>query len=230
MVIKSIEKTNIVDQVFEQMKENIINGEWTPGEKIPSENELCDKFNVSRNSIRSSIQKLKALGILNTHQGKGTFVNEFNGDNIVDSFFPIVYLSKEEMLDIIEFRSTIERESVKLATIRSEEKDINLIRKSLLEMEKNTNDYKRYSIADYQFHLNIIKASKNKIFYRSMVKLKDFLYSHLEEMNRKGDLEASLKGHYHLFNAIKSGDEEFAQSVSKKDMEHLIQEALEHYE
>lgn len=230
MAIKSVKKTNIVDQIYDQMKENIMSGEWSAGMKIPSENELCNKFNVSRNSVRSSIQKLKALGVLKTYQGKGTFVTESIGENLVDSFFPIRYLSKEEMLDIIEFRSTIEKESVKLAAIRADQADIKLIEKALLDMKNNTDDYTKFSIADYQFHLNIIKASKNRIFYRSMIKLKDFLYSHLEEMNKKGDLKTSLLGHSRLFNAIKSGDYEFAQKISKDDMKKLKEEAQKYYD
>nr|WP_094551660.1 galactonate dehydratase [Petroclostridium xylanilyticum] len=72
--IKSIQKKNVVDEVYAQMKELIVNGDWEPDSKIPSEHELAKSFNVSRNTVRSAIQKLSAIGVLITRQGQGTFV------------------------------------------------------------------------------------------------------------------------------------------------------------
>ena len=48
MAIQKISRDSISDQVFVQMKEQILEGEWKPGEKIPSENELARQFGVSR--------------------------------------------------------------------------------------------------------------------------------------------------------------------------------------
>lgn len=66
MPIKQIVKKNISTEVFEQIKHNIVSGEWKPGEKILSENELGNLFGVSRVSIRAALQKLCVLGLLTT--------------------------------------------------------------------------------------------------------------------------------------------------------------------
>ena len=56
------------------MKQLIEGGEWKPGDKIPSENELCDKFEVSRMTIRQAINNLVEQGYLYRKRGIGTFV------------------------------------------------------------------------------------------------------------------------------------------------------------
>ncbi|TCL73349.1 DNA-binding FadR family transcriptional regulator [Hydrogenispora ethanolica] len=229
MSIHSIEKVDLVERVFEQMKDNIISGEWNPGEKIPSENDLCKMFNVSRNTVRSAIQKLKAIGAVTSEQGKGTFVYKSIADSLIDSFIPLVSLDEEEMMDIVDFRDIIENESARLAAKRATEEDLEHIRRSLDNMIANTHDYKKFSIADYQFHLSIVKASKNRIFYKAMLRLKDVIYNHLEEMNRNGDLVFSINGHVRLFDAIKSRDYELAGMLSKSDKEIVKQQVHYNY-
>jgi GntR family transcriptional repressor for pyruvate dehydrogenase complex len=228
MNINSIEKIDRVEKVFEQMKDQIISGEWNAGDKIPSENELCKMFNVSRNTVRSAIQKLKTIRAVSSQQGKGTFICKSITDSFLDSFIPLISLDQDEMVDIIDFRDIIENESAKLAAKRATEDDLNHIQKAFDNMVANADDYKKYSIADYQFHLYIVKASRNRIYYKAMLRLKDFIYRHLEKMNRTGDINRSIDGHRNLLNAIKNRDYELAGMISKSDKELLKLELCDH--
>ena len=69
MNLKAVKKVNIGDQVYNQMKDQIMSGVWVPGEKIPSENQLMEVFGVSRGTVRQAIQKLSAVGLLETRRG-----------------------------------------------------------------------------------------------------------------------------------------------------------------
>src|SRR5574339_405081 len=124
MNLNSIDKQNVVNIVYEQLKENIANGTWAPGSKIPSETELTKSFNVSRVSIRSAIQKLRDLGIVVTYQGKGTFVSENIGKNGINDFGIIIHLSEEQFLDMMVFRQTIEYKCLELAVEKATDEDI----------------------------------------------------------------------------------------------------------
>ena len=68
MNLKAVKKVNIGDQVYNQMKDQIMSGVWVPGEKIPSENQLMEVFGVSRGTVRQAIQKLSAVGLLETRR------------------------------------------------------------------------------------------------------------------------------------------------------------------
>ncbi|RAK06360.1 GntR family transcriptional repressor for pyruvate dehydrogenase complex [Halanaerobium saccharolyticum] len=213
----TIKKINLVDEVYKKMKEKILSGEWKPGEKIPSENELSEKFGVSRNTIRNAIQKLKGLNVIKTKQGQGTFISENLNSSIVSSIIPDMIFSNDEMLDVLEFKSVIEKENARLASIRADEDDIQEIKEALDQMIKHQDDYKEYSLWDYKFHLNIARASKNKILHQTMLRLKDILFHHLEEMNKEGDFKKSIEGHKKLYNAIKNKDPELAVNLSEED-------------
>ena len=222
MSLHSVKRESVVTEIYTQMKEQIINGEWKLGSKIPSENELSQQFEVSRNTIRSAIQHLKAINILTTVQGQGTFVVESLNENLVDSFIPSMVLSKEDILEILEFRQTVEMGSVMLACKRASKKEIEQIRQSLEGMVKNRKDYKVFSLADYQFHLNIAKASGNKIFTMVMVKLEEVLYKHFVEMNRDLGPEMSLQNHEKIFKAIENSEAENAAIFMRENIEKSI--------
>ncbi|MBF8436207.1 FadR family transcriptional regulator [Halanaerobiaceae bacterium Z-7014] len=213
----AIKKLNLVDEVYERMKEKIVSREWEPGQKIPSENELAETYNVSRNTIRNAIQKLKGLNIVVTKQGEGTFLKEDLNSNLISNAIPTIFLNEKDIIDVLEFRSIIEKENARLAAIRANKSDIEEIEYSLNKMIENKNDYKEYTLWDYTFHLNIAKASKNKILYQTMLRLKDILLTHLKEMNKNGDFDKSIKGHKKLYFAIKNKDHDLAVKLSEED-------------
>ncbi|KRM11664.1 GntR family transcriptional regulator [Paucilactobacillus suebicus] len=61
-------------QIHNQIKQDVENGKWRVGERIPAERELAELFNVSRMTLRQAIQTLVDDGILERHVGSGTFV------------------------------------------------------------------------------------------------------------------------------------------------------------
>ncbi|AIH04646.1 MULTISPECIES: GntR family transcriptional regulator [Thermodesulfobacterium] len=63
-------------QIFEILKRKIEGGEWKPGSKIPTEEQLCKMFNVSRVTVRNAVLELVRHGYLIRKQGKGTFVRK----------------------------------------------------------------------------------------------------------------------------------------------------------
>jgi DNA-binding FadR family transcriptional regulator len=207
IVLKSIDKKDVVSIVFEQLREQIVNGNWKPGSKIPSESQLVQQLNVSRVSVRSAIQRLRDIGIIVTHQGKGSFVS-----NDIDKFGfnelkLIMHLSKEEFLDMMVFRQTIEFKCIELAVELATEEDLDEIKLALDKMLQHKDHYKKYSEADFNFHLAIAKASKNKVFYEIFLSIKKFYYYYLEELNRViGVTLESVEVHVQVYQAIKNKD------------------------
>ena len=91
MALTAIKKESIGEQVLAQMKEQILNGEWKEGMKIPSENQLCDTFGVSRVTVRQAIQKLVAQGLLETRLGEGSYVKGFDLGSFIRGVIPVSY-------------------------------------------------------------------------------------------------------------------------------------------
>lgn len=219
--IESIPRNNIAEAVYQKMQQKILNGEWPKGEKLPSEFELSELFNVSRTSIRSAVQKLRNLGIIYTKHGRGSFVSsEIDTFRMPDQDKPILHLTKGEFMDMMLFRQTVEFKCIELAAQHATAEDIALIEEALNRMLVNKNDYKKYSQADLDFHMAIIHAAHNKVFSHAIKYIKGMYYFYLEELNRVlGVTLDSIDAHIKIFMAIKSHDVETAKQCLNKAME-----------
>ena len=92
MGIKPIKRVNVGEQVLLQLKKMLIDGEWAPGSKIPSENELAELFEVSRITVRQALQKLNALGLIETRLGDGSYVRNLDIGDSMNALIPFIYL------------------------------------------------------------------------------------------------------------------------------------------
>ena len=71
-----VKRISISEQIAQQIKEQIISGELKPGDKLPSENELCKMYQVSRTSVRQALANLSSLDLIETRFGDGSHVKE----------------------------------------------------------------------------------------------------------------------------------------------------------
>lgn len=220
MTLESVQKHNVVNLIYQQMKQNIQNGIWPPGCKLPSEAELTATFNVSRVSVRSAVQKLRDLGVVVTHQGKGTYVTQ---DGAFSDSQPILHLSQEEFEDMRIFRQTVEFRCMALAVENATAEDIQRLEQALNRMLVNRDDYKKYTQADYEFHLAIVKASHNKVFIHVMESLKNIYIHYLQELNRVlGITLESVDAHIKVFMALKNRDAATASETLNAAMAHNV--------
>ncbi|NIY49899.1 FCD domain-containing protein [Cedecea colo] len=224
MTLESVQKHNVVNVIYQQMKKNIQDGVWEPGCKLPSEAELVATFSVSRVSVRSAVQKLRDLGVVVTHQGKGTYVTrdvarfgEFSDNQ------PVLHLSQEEFEDMRVFRQTVEFRCMALAVEKATDADISRLEQALNRMLVTKDDYKKYSQADYDFHLAIVKASHNKVFIHVMESLKNIYIHYLQELNRVlGVTLESVEAHIKVYMALKNRDAATASETLNKAMAHNV--------
>jgi GntR family transcriptional regulator len=86
-------------QLKEILKENIEAGNWNPGDTIPSENQLMQEYNISRNTVKKAIENLVQEGILNRVQGKGTFVSEPKFEQSLSGFYSFSKVMRERGLE-----------------------------------------------------------------------------------------------------------------------------------
>ncbi|EJB8374605.1 FadR family transcriptional regulator, partial [Acinetobacter baumannii] len=122
--------------IVEQLIEKIQSGEFKVGEKIPTELELIETFEVSRSVIREAITELRSLGFVETRHGIGTFVKE----QTVEQNFLLSNASLETINDIIsllELRISLESEAVFLASERRKQIHIDKMKAALEDFERH---------------------------------------------------------------------------------------------
>jgi len=79
--------TPLYEQIYSDLYNKIATKEWTPGQRIPSEMQLCKQYGVSRITVRKAIDDMVHSGYLDRQRGKGTFVQQALVENKVSKFF-----------------------------------------------------------------------------------------------------------------------------------------------
>ncbi|MGB9858933.1 MAG: FadR/GntR family transcriptional regulator [Moorellaceae bacterium] len=229
MTIKRIPKVNVSQAVFEQMKEQIFSGNWPPGSKIPSENELAKMFGVSRISVRSALQKLNTLGLVYSRQGGGTFVTDLTADVYLTSLIPAFALGKHDLLEILEFRRIYEIENARLAALRRTEKDLERLRCIVDRMHQVKEDLSMFSVEDLNFHLELARATKNSLILKVAQITRDILRCHMEEIVAFRGTKEGLYYHPLILEAVAAQDAPRATELMAEHIETMIEDIRERY-
>lgn len=171
--------------VYEILLADIKNGVWKAGDKMPSESELCNMLGVSRITIRAAIQQLKGVGLLETKQGKGTFVTAPSDIYDMSDFNQILNLTEKEFNEINALREILEKKAVELI-MEQETPDLEAVGAAYYGMKRalENHDYEEYSKHDYLFHMSIIIAANNDVFTRIINIFKNEYYKYFKELNK----------------------------------------------
>lgn len=222
-----IKKVSVVDQVSEALKENILNHKWMPGDKLPSEGDLADTFGVNRLSVRMALQKLNALGLLETKVGEGTYVRKpsmvYYMDEILD-----IYMDEKNMKDVRELRNLLEGEGMRIAAFESTEEERCELRRlcgvyeekrNLLKKDVNSKDaLNEMAEADFEFHYQIIKMSHNELYQDIYLMMRKIITQHIKEL-----LTSRIRQDFECEEKRQRNDEhlEIIKGICDADMEAL---------
>ena len=91
-----VSNESVVQQVINKITDAIMAGEFKPGDKLPTEMEMISLFKVSRNSLRSAIQTLRAYGVVEVRRPEGTFVCSDFSPQILNPMLYSIILHEEE--------------------------------------------------------------------------------------------------------------------------------------
>lgn len=217
-----MDKLNASDKVYKIIEQKILSQEWTPGMKIASENKLSKELGVSRMSVREAMEKLVALNVLTKRQGEGTFINDLNPSIYLNGLIPMILLDKDNLIDILEFRSILEVDSTRLCAERCSHEDILYLEKCYEKMVKNKNNSEEFYLADYKFHMGIAKATKNTLIIKINSIMTDLLIFHQKEIHQYLGPQGGLKEHIKILDAIKNRDCELAALFMKRHIQSTL--------
>ncbi len=222
MPIQPVKKNNINDQIFEQMKDMLISGEWKPGEKIPSEHELSEMFGVSRVTLRNALQRLAALGLIETRRGEGSFVREQDIGNCLNTLIPTAYLM-DDIAEVQWYRLMIEPGAAYIAARRATEEDIADLRARLAKMETLKEDLLGLAHEDFAFHKQVALITKNALMTRTYEILEDVLLPAMEKLVALVGPEDGSYYHAEVVNAIAAQDGGRARDMMQRHIELNIE-------
>ena len=171
MPLATTRRAGLVDQVIEQLRTAVTQGEWPIGERIPTETELVEQLGVGRNTVREAVRALAHTGLLEVRQGDGTYVratSEVSG--------AIRRLCGSELREVLQVRRTLEVEGARLAAVERTEDEVaglwSLL--SRREAELREGRWQDFSRTDAEFHCAVVGAGHNRLLtelYRGLTEV-----------------------------------------------------------
>ncbi len=159
MQIKLIRNESAPEGVVKQILNNLESGVMKPGDKLPTQEKLAQRFGVGRSSIREATNALAIMGYLKIIQGKGTFISEkipsANSAGTPGSDF----LSDANLFNLVEIREVLECYAVRKAAERADNKQLALLGQAIKNLEKCTVAIEKFLAADLKFHIAIANAA-----------------------------------------------------------------------
>jgi len=225
--LERIKTDSLRAQVYGQLKKNLMEGVWKTGEKIPSENELCRSFGVSRVTVRAAIQQLEILGLVETKHGGGTSVKEYSSMNAMNDLHSLMRISKnQDIITVLEFRKIIEKGAIGLAVSRISDKDIEDLEETYAALRSSTEAPESFAKADYAFHYRIAQIARNPIIAKVYDVIDGILSAAMVDIVRMLGPEMGLRYHRKLIDALKAGDKAACEELMEAHIEVTIQAIL----
>lgn len=151
-----------LDTALHGLRALIADGTLRPGDRLPSEGELCERLGVSRGSLREAIRMLAALGVLDTRHGSGSYVSELRAADLIGSLsLTVGLLPMAGVLELTELRRVLEPHAAALAAARIDEETVKSLDRVLDEIEATT-DFEEQSRLDHEFHMAISGVAGNE--------------------------------------------------------------------
>ncbi len=159
------ERVTLGDQLYGQILERIMSGALSIGDRLPSEKEISDGFGVSRPVVRQALLRLKADGLITTHQGLGSFVVH-QPDQRIRKFAKARDVAS--YLRCHEVRTALEGESARLAALRRSPAQLLAIEHAHQMFLESTRAGRMAAEEDLAFHRRIAEASGNEFFLQAL--------------------------------------------------------------
>ncbi len=131
---KHNDRRQVADVVAERIERLIVDGVLKAGQALPSERRLCEKLGISRSALREGLRVLRGRGIIETAQGRGSFVAQLSDSHDAGPLMHLFNSQPRTLYDLLEVRALLEGESARLAALRGTEADFILLRRRYEEM------------------------------------------------------------------------------------------------
>jgi len=223
--IEKIKKKSVVEHVMEQIKGLIASGQYQVGQRLPTEQELAERFGIARSSVREAIKIFNYMGVLESQTGRGTYVCD-RGRISTEALTWSILLGQDELYELVALREVLERaglEALIQASPPSEDRrapddsrapesgpavalDALAAEIGNMRAAMARGDVDSRILADYRFHGTIIAASRNGLFAAIYRTLRSFMVDEIRKTVEVEETEKAIEEHAALLQAIQDGD------------------------
>lgn len=209
---------SIPELIFHEMARLVTEGLLKPGDRLPSESELAERFGVGRSSLREAMRALQLLGIVEVIQGKGTFLRQTYMLPLATDW---VRLSGMGLISqVMEARQIIEVAIAQLAAERATEEDIAAMRTAIRQAEEAHGDPVRCGEASVNFHQALAEATHNEVLALMYKTVRDlYLETARQTQVTPANAEDRLHDHRRILECVEQQNPEMASKLMAEHIE-----------
>ena len=219
-----ITKISISEEIAKHIMDLISNGDLKPGQRLPSERELCEHFGACRSSLREALRCLSIVGILNAHVGEGTTVAVDGG-----KFFRRInewrlITEKYDIENLLQVRIALEGLSAANTALHATQDEIDAAQKLFAKMKASLKDESQFAALDLEFHVMLANASGNTLLSDLISLIRNQLAKAMSKVLHLPDaIPLSLKEHSAILDAINRRDAEGARAAMQAHLNAALQ-------
>lgn len=221
--VEPITRQKLSDQVFDRLWDMIVSGELKPGDTIPSERRLMEKFAVGRPAVREALQALANKGVIRISHGERSRVNELSATIALDQVGDIakLLLSAEpsNLEHLKQVRKILEAGTIRIASESCTPEDVRLLRGLVEQQKRQFKNPKGFIETDIAFHTAIANVSRNPLLQAVTQAMLTWLFEYYKPLlHWSGRENTTLMEHEKLVDHLEAKDADAAAELMR---EHL---------
>ena len=220
-----IRGNRVYHNIVEELQQRIRQGDWLPGERMPSISQLAKELKVGAGSIREALRSLQSIGLVKIEHGSGVYVVGTRPSTELSSHFQNV--GDGLILALAETRRILEPELASLAAERATDEELIEIEGIVRQMEEDSQHGKDFADLDVLFHRQIAQAARNPILSQTMEGVSDlFLESRRAILLDPHALLRALRYHVLIAEALRQRNAPQARLLMQGHMNSMSDEVL----
>jgi DNA-binding FadR family transcriptional regulator len=227
-----IERPRLSDTIYGHLLDEIMAGRFSMGDRLPTENQLAQRFSVSRPVVREALQRLQTDGVVIARQGSGTYVQRSPSQRVAELTSQV---SLHQLLQVMELRMALEELSARLAARHRTDEHIRAIEQARQQLSDQFSQGEPAQEADYAFHRAIAVASGTAMLVESLDQLADRVKGGMSvtlSLTRDASEQRRLRvldEHDRIVHAIRIGDAESASIAMRYHLDQVRNRLLDRH-
>jgi GntR family transcriptional repressor for pyruvate dehydrogenase complex len=228
--IQPVRRLKVADSVAAQLELLITRGDIKPGDKLPPERVLAERFGVGRSSMREAIRVVEANGMLRTDHGRGVFV--VSDKKSMPKLADLLVFDDFTVPELFEVRLALEPDAASLAARRILPPEAAELQRILADAENPQLSDDAFVKLDAELHQAIVRATKNTLLCRLMESIEPLFFKYSQRVIKlPGRRAHAHAGHVAIVEAIlghRVRDARTAAMSHIRDVERDIADHLDH--
>ncbi|WP_245629644.1 FadR/GntR family transcriptional regulator [Alicyclobacillus sendaiensis] len=190
-------------EIAEEIRREIEEGAFRPGDRLPTLRELADRFGVSRATVREALSALRGQGLVEFRHGMGTYVRTASVEMWMQPLDAAILLSYDNVRDLVELLTAVLAQIAYRAAAQRMERDYSQLAHALFELEASPRRGEHRIASELKFFSVLAELAGNRLLENALRVLQEALRSGLRLLNPKWDL--GVKVCRSVYNAVQTG-------------------------